>query len=72
MLDQRTSSLRCLVFCLVALVTIAAVIGLFAAFSYTGTSYRIRGTKHISIDHVFNGTFSAYTRSVRWVPEGTA
>ncbi|THH29289.1 hypothetical protein EUX98_g4902 [Antrodiella citrinella] len=66
---SKRSSVRCLVICLSALVTIAAIIGLFAAFSYTGTSYRIRGTKHITIDHVFNGTFGSSKRSLRWVPE---
>lgn len=67
--QQRSSSLRCLVLCLVVLVSTAAIIGLFAAFSYTGTSYQIRGTKHISIDHVFNGTFSAYRKGVRWIAQ---
>ncbi|KAH8093229.1 dipeptidyl aminopeptidase [Cristinia sonorae] len=67
--QKRNSSLRCLVLCLVALVSTAAVIGLFAAFSYTGTSYRIRGSKHVTIDHVFNGTFAAQRKGIRWVPE---
>ncbi|KAL4251589.1 peptidase S9B family protein [Abortiporus biennis] len=66
---RRPSSLRCLIFCLAGLVSIAALIGLFAAFSYTGTSYQIRGTKHITMDHVFNGTFWAEKQSLRWVPE---
>jgi len=67
--QKRSSSVRCLVICLMALVTVAAIIGLFAAFSYTGTSYRIRGTRHITIDHVFNGTFGFSKRTLRWVPE---
>ena len=43
---------------------------MFAAFSYTGTSYRVRGTKHITMDHIFNGTFGAQSQTLRWVPEG--
>ncbi|CAL1714024.1 unnamed protein product [Somion occarium] len=66
---KRPSSLRCLVLSLVSLVALATIIGIFAAFSYTGTSYQIRGTEHITMDHIFNGTFSAHSQSVRWVPE---
>ena len=43
---------------------------MLAAFSYTGTSYRVRGTKHITMDHIFNGTFGAQSQTLRWVPEG--
>ncbi|KAK7685763.1 hypothetical protein QCA50_011109 [Cerrena zonata] len=66
---KRPSSLRCLVISLGSLVATAAIIGMFAAFSYTGTSYRVRGTKHITMDHIFNGTFRAQSQTVRWVPE---
>lgn len=46
-------------------------IGLFAAKSYTHAGYYHQpGTKHITMDHLFNGTFSAQTRSLHWVPEG--
>jgi dipeptidyl aminopeptidase B len=48
----------------------AAVIGVFAALSYKGTSFQIHGTQHITMDHIFNGTFSSYSGFVRWVPEG--
>ncbi|TCD69053.1 hypothetical protein EIP91_008951 [Steccherinum ochraceum] len=67
--QKRNSSLRCLIFCLVGLTSTAAIIGLFAALSFTGTAFRIVGTKHITIDHVFNGTFSSHSKSIRWVPE---
>ncbi|EKM50720.1 uncharacterized protein PHACADRAFT_130177 [Phanerochaete carnosa HHB-10118-sp] len=66
---HRPSSLRWLVICLSTLVTIATVIGVFAALSYRGTSFQIHGTQHITMEHIFNGTFSAQTGSVRWVPE---
>ncbi|KAI0071164.1 dipeptidyl aminopeptidase [Panus rudis PR-1116 ss-1] len=66
---KRPSSLKCLVISLGALVGIAAFIGIIAAFSYTGTSYRIRGTLHITMDHIYNGTFLPTAHSVRWVPE---
>lgn len=68
---RRTStSLRCLIVCLSALVTMATVIGVFAALSYKGTSYQVHGSEHITMDHIFNGTFSAHSSFVRWVPEG--
>ena len=50
----------------------AALIGVFAAFSYSGTSFQVRGTQHITLDHVFNGTFGVDKHGVRWVPEGLA
>lgn len=67
---QTPSSLQCLIICLVSLVVTAGLIGVFAAFSYTGTSYQIRGTQHVTMEHIFNGTFAAEKRGVRWVPEG--
>ncbi|CCM01272.1 uncharacterized protein FIBRA_03321 [Fibroporia radiculosa] len=66
---KRPASVRVLVTSLVALVTLAAIIGIFAAHSYTGTPFRIHGTKHITMDHVFNGTFSAKKGGILWVPE---
>ncbi|KAF9814328.1 hypothetical protein IEO21_05171 [Rhodonia placenta] len=66
---RRPASLCFLVGSLVTLVTLAAVIGIFAARSYTGTPFRIHGTKHITMDHVFNGTFSARREGILWVPE---
>ncbi|GJE93852.1 dipeptidyl aminopeptidase [Phanerochaete sordida] len=65
----RPASLRWLVICLTALVATAALIGVFAAFSYHGTSFQIHGTQHITMEHIFNGTFTAQTGFVRWVPE---
>ncbi|KAH9945746.1 dipeptidyl aminopeptidase [Amylocystis lapponica] len=67
--NKRYSSLRFLIISLASLVSLAVVIGIFAARSYTGTPFRIHGTQHITMDHVFNGTFSASSQSVNWVPE---
>ncbi|KAI0954671.1 hypothetical protein AcW1_006484 [Taiwanofungus camphoratus] len=66
---RRPSSLRFLVISLISLICMATVIGIFAARSYTGTPFRIHGTRHITMDHVFNGTFSAQRQSILWVPE---
>ncbi|KZT07170.1 dipeptidyl aminopeptidase [Laetiporus sulphureus 93-53] len=66
---RRPSSLIFLVVSLVLLVGTAGVIGVFAARSYTGTPFRIQGTKHITMDHIFNGTFSTKCESILWVPE---
>ncbi|KAI0351315.1 dipeptidyl aminopeptidase [Trametes cingulata] len=66
---RRPASVRFLVISLVSLVSLAIVIGIFAARSYTGTAFRIQGVQHITMDHIFNGTFSAQSRSVLWVPE---
>ena len=50
----------------------AILIGIFAAFTYTGTTFApLRGTRPLTMDHVFNGTFHARHASLRWVPEGT-
>jgi dipeptidyl aminopeptidase B len=48
----------------------AALIGIFAAFSYKGTSYQVHGSEHLTMDHIFNGTFAPMSNSVRWIPEG--
>ncbi|EIN06216.1 dipeptidyl aminopeptidase [Punctularia strigosozonata HHB-11173 SS5] len=66
---KRNASLKCLIVCLVILVFLAAGIGGLAAMSYTGTVYRVPGTQHITMDHIFNGTFGVDRQSLRWVPE---
>ena len=68
--SMRPASLRILIISLATLVGAAVLIGIYAAFSYTGTPYRVQGVKHITMDHVFNGTFAAQSKSVLWVPEG--
>ncbi|RPD57299.1 dipeptidyl aminopeptidase [Lentinus tigrinus ALCF2SS1-7] len=66
---KRPASLKFLVISLVSLVSIAVVIGIFAARSYTGTAFQIQGVQHLTMDHIFNGTFSAARQDIHWVPE---
>ncbi|KAI0765616.1 dipeptidyl aminopeptidase [Trametes elegans] len=66
---KRPASIRYLVIALVTLVSVAVIIGIFAAKSYTGTAFRVHGVRHITLDHIFNGTFSVHSRSILWVPE---
>ncbi|KAI0630468.1 dipeptidyl aminopeptidase [Trametes polyzona] len=67
---KRPASVKFLVISLGTLVSLAIIIGIFAARSYTGTAFRIQqGVQHITMDHVFNSTFSAVSRGVNWVPE---
>ncbi|KAG8722707.1 hypothetical protein FRC08_012586 [Ceratobasidium sp. 394] len=68
---KRPSPLRCLVISLASLVLLAILLGFLAAQTYNHTSYRYRapGNKHITMDHVFNGTFRAERQSLAWVSE---
>ncbi|KAF8840395.1 hypothetical protein BDN67DRAFT_951704 [Paxillus ammoniavirescens] len=68
--DKRPTALRCLVLSLASLVLLSACIGVLAATSlYSGKPYRAPGAHKISLDHVFNGTFTAHSQSLHWVPE---
>ncbi|KAJ7777301.1 dipeptidyl aminopeptidase [Mycena metata] len=67
--DRRPTSLRLLVISLASLVALSAIIGIIAAHSYVGTTYHVPGVGKITMDHVFNGTFTADRRSLAWVPE---
>ena len=49
---------------------LAGLIGILAAHAYSGTLYHSKGRGHIELDHIFNGTFNAYSKSLEWVPEG--
>lgn len=63
--------MRYLAFGLVVLVSLSAIIGMVAAFTYSGaSSYHAPGVKKITMDHVFNGTFAIESETLRWVPEG--
>ncbi|KAL4265734.1 peptidase S9B family protein [Pleurotus pulmonarius] len=67
---QRPTSMRYLAFGLVLLVSLSAIIGMVAAFTYSGAnSYHAPGVKKITMDHVFNGTFAIESETLRWVPE---
>ena len=68
---KRPASLKILIVALALLVSLAVIIGVFAARSYTGTAFRIQqGVQHLTMDHMFNGTFSAQKKDIHWVPEG--
>lgn len=56
---------------LVAIIAFAGVVGVLAASGYSVPSFSSKGgTKHITMDHVFNGTFNAYSKQIDWVKEG--
>jgi uncharacterized membrane protein SpoIIM required for sporulation len=56
---------------LVGILVFAAVIGALSAFTYAGPSYSVvQGNKHMTMDHIFNGTFSPVTKRIDWVKEG--
>ncbi|EJU03880.1 dipeptidyl aminopeptidase [Dacryopinax primogenitus] len=66
--DRPRSPLRWLVICLCALLLTSVLIGAFAAYSYR-VGPVLLGRRPITMDHVFNGTFSSWSHAVRWVPE---
>ncbi|KAJ7643291.1 dipeptidyl aminopeptidase [Mycena polygramma] len=66
---RRPTSLRLLVISLVSLVALSGIIGIIAAHSYVGTTYHAPGVRKITMDHVYNGTFTVDRRSLAWVPE---
>ncbi|KAJ7460697.1 dipeptidyl aminopeptidase [Mycena latifolia] len=67
--EGRPTSLRLLLISLAGLVGLSAIIGIVAAHSYVGTTYHMPGVRKITMDHVFNGTFSVDRRALAWVPE---
>ncbi|KAH9055740.1 dipeptidyl aminopeptidase [Lactarius vividus] len=67
--QKEFPSVRGLLLTLAALVTLSGVVGLFAAFTYKDTRRIIPGNEHITMDHIFNRTFTADRTSLSWVPE---
>ncbi|KAJ7230529.1 dipeptidyl aminopeptidase [Mycena pura] len=67
--QRRPTSLRLLVIALASLVALSGIIGIIAAHSYVGTTYRAPGVRKITMNHIFNGTFIPEKRSLDWVPE---
>jgi dipeptidyl aminopeptidase B len=56
---------------LAGLVGFAALIGIIAAATYTDSStYQRAGFQKITMDHMFNETFTAMHKTILWVPEG--
>lgn len=68
-LSKRTFPVRLVALCLVSLLGLFVVIGVVTAFT-SGNNYRTRGSKQITMDHVFNGTFGVERKFLNWVPEG--
>lgn len=53
---------------LIAIVAFAGVIGALSAWTYSAPSYSAKsGNRHITMDHIFNGTFGYRSRSIEWV-----
>ena len=58
---------------LVVIVGLAAGIGVLAGWGYSAPSYSVRsGNRHITLDHVFNGTFSPKSVTIDWVKQGSS
>jgi len=55
---------------LLTLVALSGIIGIVAGFTYSGAQYHAPGQKKITLDHIFNGTFSANRPGLNWVREG--
>ncbi|KDQ19524.1 hypothetical protein BOTBODRAFT_153437 [Botryobasidium botryosum FD-172 SS1] len=67
---KTSPALKVLVACLLGLTSAAIVFGVSAHwYSSTSTAHRGSGNKHITMDHIFNGTFSVEKTSLSWVPE---
>ncbi|WVQ93213.1 hypothetical protein IAU59_000277 [Kwoniella sp. CBS 9459] len=55
---------------LIVIVCFAAVIGGLAATGYSAPTYLVKsGNRRITMDHIFNGTFNAFTKQLDWVKE---
>jgi dipeptidyl aminopeptidase B len=67
---QKSSAIRILAVVLVSLVALSAFIGIFAGFTYSGTSYHTPGTRKITMDDVFGGKFFPKGAQVNWIAEG--
>lgn len=66
----RKSSSRRILAALVLIVGGAAAIGILAAIGYQTPTTDKRGYKHITLDHISNGTFAPKSQRLSWVEEG--
>lgn len=56
---------------LIGILVFAAGIGALSAFAYAGPAYSaVKGNRHMTMDHIFNGTFSPNAKRIDWVKEG--
>ncbi|KAF8815432.1 hypothetical protein BYT27DRAFT_7194435 [Phlegmacium glaucopus] len=67
--ENKYASVRVLAMVLMSLVALAAFIGIIAGLSYDGKSYRTPGVRKITMDNIFNGTFTPSAAQVNWVAE---
>lgn len=65
----RKSSSRRILAALVLIVGGAAAIGVLAAIGYQTPTVK-RGSQHITLDHIYNGTFTPKSQRLSWVSEG--
>ncbi|KAF5379515.1 hypothetical protein D9615_006521 [Tricholomella constricta] len=68
-LKKRPSSFRFFAIVLALLLLLSAAVGIWAARSYRGVAQHGPGTKKLTMDHIFNGTFAPEKKAVNWVPE---
>lgn len=69
-LRPRKKSRRILA-ALIGIIAVAGTIGVLAGWGYSAPSYGGKGgNKHISMDHIFNGTFRVDSVAIDWVKEG--
>jgi hypothetical protein len=69
----RTRQPKLFIFILLCILLAAAAIGILAGhgFAPASTTYsRKGGSKHLTMDHIFNGTFQPHLENIAWVKEG--
>lgn len=69
----RTRQPKLFIAVLLCILLAATAIGILAGsgFQAPSTTYsRKGGSKHLTMDHIFNGTFSPHIESIAWVKEG--
>ncbi|KAG9042892.1 hypothetical protein FS837_010276 [Tulasnella sp. UAMH 9824] len=66
---KMRTPLKALLISLAALILLASMIGVLAAYSYSGSNFLAVGRKPLTMDHIFNGTFYADRTSLDWVAE---
>ncbi|RDB18477.1 putative dipeptidyl-aminopeptidase B [Hypsizygus marmoreus] len=67
--DKGPGSLRFLAILLAVFLAFSVLIGIIAGFTYSEVPRHRPGSKKITMDHLFNGTFAIERKSVDWVPE---
>jgi dipeptidyl aminopeptidase len=62
---------RAFIVALAGILLLAGAVGILAAGSFSAPAFNKKGgKKHITMDHIFNGTFAPKTKAVAWVKEG--